>query len=259
MPINKINLAKVTTDAGTQVRIDIDQNRVASFAELMSDGVTFDPVVVFNDGKSFYLADGFHRYFASKKAGLADIEANIRNGSLRDAILFSLSANAMHGLPLSSSDKRKAVQVMLADDEWNMWSDREIARHCGASHTTVQNIRNQMKAPAPSVKPAPVKAEPRVEKPVEPPAEAVDEEMDEFVEQLKQRNDELEKIVALKTLPEEERESAGSLIDELREDNRLLRIELEAVKRSRDTFQAENAQLKKQVATYQRKLKQTGN
>jgi FtsZ-binding cell division protein ZapB len=48
---------------------------------------------------------------------------------------------------------------------------------------------------------------------------------------------------------------AAQLIDDLREENRLLRIEIEAVKKSRDQFQAENAQLKKQVAMLNKKIK----
>jgi FtsZ-binding cell division protein ZapB len=65
-------------------------------------------------------------------------------------------------------------------------------------------------------------------------------------------------MVALKVLPESEQESAATLIDDLREENRLLRIELEAVTQSRDRFQAENAQLKKQVFALMRKSK-SGN
>jgi hypothetical protein len=41
-------------------------------------------------------------------------------------------------------------------------------------------------------------------------------------------------------------------IEDLREELRLTKIELEAVKISRDQFQAENAQLKKQVAAMRR-------
>jgi hypothetical protein len=39
------------------------------------------------------LADGFHRYFATKANATASIDAEVRTGTLRDAILFSFSAN----------------------------------------------------------------------------------------------------------------------------------------------------------------------
>jgi FtsZ-binding cell division protein ZapB len=44
-------------------------------------------------------------------------------------------------------------------------------------------------------------------------------------------------------------------VDELREENRKLRIDLEAVKKSRDQFQNENAQLKRTIAAFNKQLK----
>jgi hypothetical protein len=51
----------------------------------------------------------------------------------QDALLYSISSNAEHGLPRSNADKRKAVRLLLADAEWGQWSDRESARHCQVS------------------------------------------------------------------------------------------------------------------------------
>ncbi len=64
----------------------------------MESGTKFPPVTVFHDGERNWLADGFHRVAASKRAGFLDIEVDLRQGSRRDAILFSLGANATHGL-----------------------------------------------------------------------------------------------------------------------------------------------------------------
>ena len=61
----------------------------------MRDGAKFPPVTVF-DGENNWLSDGFHRFYA----GLEEIEADVRQGTLRDAKLFSMSANAVHELPL---------------------------------------------------------------------------------------------------------------------------------------------------------------
>jgi predicted RNase H-like nuclease (RuvC/YqgF family) len=52
-----------------------------------------------------------------------------------------------------------------------------------------------------------------------------------------------------------QKEKAESIIRDLRAQIRLLEIELKAVTISRDQFQAENAQLMKQVAMLQKKLK----
>ena len=57
----------------------------------------------------------------------------------------------------------------------------------------------------------------------------------------------------------EEKDLAATLIGEQKEEIRLLKIELVALKKSRDMFQSENAQLKKQVAMYQKKLKALEN
>jgi hypothetical protein len=44
----------------------------------------------------------------------------------RDALLYSISFNAAHGLPRTNADKRKAVRLLLADAEWGQWSHRSL-------------------------------------------------------------------------------------------------------------------------------------
>jgi FtsZ-binding cell division protein ZapB len=48
---------------------------------------------------------------------------------------------------------------------------------------------------------------------------------------------------------------AADTIEGLREELRVLKIELAAVKQSRDQYQSENGQMKKQIASYVKKLK----
>jgi hypothetical protein len=48
---------------------------------------------------------------------------------------------------------------------------------------------------------------------------------------------------------------AQQLIDDLREQLRIANIELEAIKTSRDSYQDENAQLKRQCQIYQKQIK----
>jgi FtsZ-binding cell division protein ZapB len=54
---------------------------------------------------------------------------------------------------------------------------------------------------------------------------------------------------------EEEKAMAADTIESLREELRVLKIELAAVKQSRDQYQSENGQMKKQIASYVKKLK----
>jgi hypothetical protein len=98
-------------------------------------------VVVFYDGETYWLADGFHRVSAASRAGLTDIPAEVREGGQRDALLHACGANLTHGVRLTILDKRYAVRILLDDTEWSQWSDREIARQCGVSHPFVAKLR----------------------------------------------------------------------------------------------------------------------
>ena len=141
MKKHALNLADIRIDGGTQPRTEIDTALVSEYAQLMTDGVVLPPVVVFFDGVNNWLADGFHRYHGAKKCGWLDIGAEIHEGTQRDAVLYSVGANAAHGARRTNADKRKAVMTLLADGEWQGWSDREIGRRCCVSHQMVSNLR----------------------------------------------------------------------------------------------------------------------
>ena len=139
-----IPLTKIRIDGGTQSRTELNQDVVAEYAEAYRAGAQMPPVTVFFDGSLFWLADGFHRYFGAKAAGLAEIHEERQPGTQRDAVLFSLSANAKHGLRRSNADKRKAVQTLLDDPEWATWSDSAVAKACGVSDKTVAAHRKSI-------------------------------------------------------------------------------------------------------------------
>jgi hypothetical protein len=257
-----VKIQDITADPAIQSRVEIDQSAVVDYADLVREGTDFDPVIAFDDGKKYWLACGFHRYFAYKKAGALEIPCDLRKGSRRDAELYSIGSNAKNGIRMTMADRRKSVQMMLDDVEWSGWSDRQIARHTGASHTFVAYMRKPDKKPDAAKTQAnagetQVKTQSNAGK-TQAPAEPVEpetSEQDEFIAALQERNAELEKSLTLATLPEDMKAEAAQLIDDLREENRLLRIEIDAVKKSRDQFQAENAQLKKQVAMLNKKIK----
>ena len=136
-----VNIANIRINGSTQSRAEINREVVADYAEAIKDGAEFPPVVVFFDGTAYWLADGFHRYEAHAEAGAHEIPADVRQGSQRDAILYSVGANAAHGLRRTNDDKRRAVMVLLGDPEWSKWSDREVARACGVTHPFVAKLR----------------------------------------------------------------------------------------------------------------------
>src|ERR1700722_14805947 len=68
----------------------------------------------------------------------------IRQGTRRDAVLFSVGANASHGLRRTNDDKRRAVMTLLSDSEWRKWPLRKIARRCGVHHEMVGTARRSL-------------------------------------------------------------------------------------------------------------------
>ncbi len=139
-----LNLAQIRIDGGTQTRATLNAETIREYAEAMTRGEEFPPVVVFYDGSQYWLADGFHRVQAAQDAGQDEIDADIHQGTQRDAVLHSVAANAKHGLPRSAEDKRRAVLRLLEDDEWSTWSDRKIAEVTNTSHPFVGKIRHDV-------------------------------------------------------------------------------------------------------------------
>jgi len=246
--IKIINLHTITIDAGTQSREQISQETVDEYAEALSDGVAFPAITVHTDGVKNYLTDGFHRYFAHKKLGKTSIQADVIHGTLREAILFSLSVNAEHGLKRTNADKRKAVLTILDDFEWSDYSNIAIGKICGVSSMYVGIVKKSLLEP---VKLEIKKEKKQVEK-VEP-----DTKEQDAIDFLSQENEKLSDKLAIKAMEgsEEDKAMAKETIESLREEIKLLKIELASVKISRDSFQAENNQMKKQIAMLQKKLK----
>ena len=139
-----MKLADIRIDGSTQSRAEVNQATVAEYAEAIGAGAKLPAVVVFFDGVSNWLADGFHRYHAARHAKREEIDADCRNGTQRDAVLYSLGANAEHGLRRTNADKRKAVETLIRDVEWSKWSDREISRICGVGAPLVGDIRKSI-------------------------------------------------------------------------------------------------------------------
>jgi len=114
---------------------------------IQSGGQFKEPPVVFrqgHDGEEYFLADGFHRVHAYKKAGIESAIFDVRAGgatAFRHAKLYSIQSNIAHGLKRSNADKRRAVEMLLADEEWSVKSERWIAETAGVSHTTVQRAK----------------------------------------------------------------------------------------------------------------------
>jgi hypothetical protein len=139
-------LDKIRIDGDTQMRARMDDAVIVDYREALVGGAKFPPVVVFFDSEDHWLADGFYRVAAHKRAGLNAIEADVREGKLRDAKLYAAGANADHGLRRSNADKTRAVRMLLEDGQWRKKTDRWIANKAAVSPTFVGKVREKFDA-----------------------------------------------------------------------------------------------------------------
>lgn len=137
------------TDPGTQMRVKTDWDHVNELIEAIEAhgrSWPFPPIVAFQEGPGLpiWVADGFHRVAAARRAVLFECPAIIHPGTRRQAVLYAAGANADHGLKRTAADKYNAVRTLLNDPEWCEWADREIARQCNVSHPFVGKIRQEI-------------------------------------------------------------------------------------------------------------------
>ena len=141
----QLPLKDIRIDGKTQQR-PVDDNVVKRYAAMMKDGSVFPPVEIITDGKSNFLIDGYHRYFAHLKLDKKYIEANIKEGTQRDAIYLSFSANKENAFPRQPGTAKGIVEKILKDKEWSKISEVEIAKWVGVTHQYVNKIKKEIEA-----------------------------------------------------------------------------------------------------------------
>lgn len=266
MKIVKIRLDKIKVDGDLQVRDKINEDAVREYAEVIREGGKMPPVTVFFDGKTYHLADGWHRFFAHKQAAFPEIEAEVHDGTRRDAILFALSANDKHGLRRTNADKRRSVLVLLEDFEWSEWNNTKIAEVCGVSATFVDKIRKEMNTPTPTTRKVTrdgveydmdtSKMGKKSKKEPEPDPEPVIDENEQKIEEMAtefkaiaEENEELKAQIAVGLMEgtAEDKKKAQEIIEEQAEKIKSLEAQVKGLTASRDAYQLKNADLLKQV------------
>ena len=275
--MKKLNILNIRIDGGTQPRQAINYDVVKNYAEAMREGTVFPPVTVFFDGAEYWLADGFHRYHATKSNATTTIEADVHQGSVEDAREYSYGANKDRGYSMSAEDNKEIVRKMLLDPRYKDWTQSRIAKHVGVTEMFVSRVKASME----------IKNEPKTKKFVtkdgvekemktgnigkretpttKPDVTTYDEKEDkikELTEVITQLDEEVtllkDKIaIGAWDASEIEKIDVEDTIRELREQVRLLEIDNKALRDSRDMFQHRNAELMKTVASLKRKLKET--
>jgi hypothetical protein len=138
--MKELKLSDIRIDGGTQPRTEIDWELVNDYSEKVD---ILPPVIVYFDGIYYWLADGFHRYHAHLKSDVKCIKCDVLNGTVREAILYSVGANSEHGARRTNEDKRKAVLTLLKDEEWGKWSNVAIAEKCNVHRQFVAKVKDE--------------------------------------------------------------------------------------------------------------------
>ena len=139
-----LQIDQINVTGDTQPRDTLDENVVEEYADGYRAGVEFPAIVVFYDGTTYWLVDGFHRYRAAVVVELPCLTCKVHEGTLQEAQWYSYSANQTHGLRRSNADKARAVRAALKHPNGTALSDRQIADHVGVSHTFVSSTRHQL-------------------------------------------------------------------------------------------------------------------
>jgi hypothetical protein len=139
-----LRLDQIRIDGGTQPRVAIDQAVVDEYAGLYEGGIDLPPIIVFFDGATYWLADGFHRYWANRKIDCNQVFAYVHQGTQRDAQWYSFGANANHGLRRTQADVAHILKRIFSDEKWSTASIHEIVAHTGIPKSTVHDHRQRI-------------------------------------------------------------------------------------------------------------------
>jgi hypothetical protein len=265
--IKTIELKKIRLDGGTQPRAKISEEMVSRLTEVLLNGgkMKEDPTVFF-DGKEYWLADGFHRYHANKRAGYTEMKCNLILGTKREAWIYSRGANSDHGMPRTSEEIRGSVISCLDDIELCDLSDRKIADICKCSPMTVGRVKKSLDLERPAKVMTKngkmmdtanigtkVKDAPQPE-----PEYTHDDRLSELATEHQhalEENNKLRDRLAINALPDaaEAKAEIEETIDGLRSQVSSLELELRAVTQSRNDYQQKNSDLIKQVTYWKRR------
>ena len=136
----EIRLETIEMDASIQCRAVIDTATVGEYAERMTEGDVFPPVVLFGTAGKSWIGDGWHRVLAARQIGIVGIEADLRAGGRKEALTHALGANAANGLRRSPADKQRAIEVCVK--EFPELTQAKIAEMVGCSQRYVGMVKD---------------------------------------------------------------------------------------------------------------------
>jgi len=272
----EISIESIIIDRQYQGRAATDAAVVGHYFEAMEHGDTFPPLEVYEVNFDYFLIDGFHRLEAYRRFGAKSVDAYVTEGTADQAMVAALTANQSHGLQLSNADKRLLVKRASAHPSFQELSDRELAKKLRVSPPFVAKIKHDLLNPIEANRSRSPDKQRQV-KTFSPPVcmEQVSEttklsiedeeitnipgpdyydEHKEMMEELIKENEKMhDRLAASHLCPtEEEQQAALEHMQTLREDCRLLQIEVRSLRISRDAYMSESSQKQRQINYWER-------
>ncbi|MDB5351870.1 MAG: putative transcriptional regulator [Planctomycetota bacterium] len=139
MQIQEIELDDIILDPALNLRDRLDEDTVTRYIDAWT---RLPPVTVFEVEGRLLLADGFHRHAAAVTLGKKMIRAEVQHGTFSEALDYVAGANLFHGLPLSRSERRRAIEIRLRLHHDR--SDRHLAEEMSVGRELVAKIRRQL-------------------------------------------------------------------------------------------------------------------
>ena len=139
MQIQDLDLDDLVLDPALNLRDKLDDDTVTRYIDAWG---RMPPVTVYDVEGRMLLADGFHRHAAAVTLGKRTIAAEVITGSFSDAMDFVAGANLFHGLPLTRSERRRAIEIKLRLHHER--SDRHLAEEMSVGRELVAKIRRQL-------------------------------------------------------------------------------------------------------------------
>lgn len=133
-----VPIQSILADTSLQPRVEgLDLDHVRSLEAVAE---AWPPLkVIAQDGRCI-LVDGFHRFAAAQNLALEQMLVEVLEAPADGDLLgLAFSLNAIHGRPLTLSDRRAfAARLLRSHPDW---SDREIGRRVGLVQPTIGKIR----------------------------------------------------------------------------------------------------------------------
>jgi ParB family chromosome partitioning protein len=127
-----------------QPRTEFDEEQIADLSRSISERGLLQPILVRSLGEGRYeLIAGERRMRASKRAGLTEIPALVRDASDDESLVMAIVENVQR-TDLGALEEARAYQMLI--DEFEL-TQEEVARRVGKTRVTVANSLRLLQLP----------------------------------------------------------------------------------------------------------------